>query len=87
MKATIITVVISGLLFFGLYKLREYTINHTIKVKATVLSHPNITSDKYGDVDYRTLVRTEDGYVEEIKGVSYYVLPINTVITISVFRE
>lgn len=54
-------------------------------VQSTVLSH-DITSNKYGDRTYITIVRTDDGYIEEKTGLSYYAVPVGDKIKIEVWR-
>ena len=65
-----------------------YAYRHTIvkKVGATVIEH-NVTADKYGNRAYTTLLKTDDGYVEEEKDLSTYVVPVGTRIIITVTRQ
>ena len=52
---------------------------------AVVLEH-NVTSDRYGDRTYTTIIRTDDGFLIEKEGLNYYVIPIGNRITIEVRR-
>lgn len=56
-----------------------------IQVNAVVVEH-NVTADKIGDRTYSTVVKTEDGYVEELVGLKYYTVPVGKKITITVWR-
>lgn len=56
-----------------------------VVVKATVLDH-TVTSDRYGDRTYITIVRTEDGYIRELTGLKYYTIPEGDKINIKVYR-
>jgi len=56
-----------------------------IKVKATVLSHV-VTSDRAGTATYRTIVKTNDGYIQELQGLKYYSIPEGETITVKVYR-
>ena len=54
-------------------------------VNGVVLEH-GVTSDKYGDRTYITIVRTDDGFIEEKTGLNWYVTPINQNVKIEVYR-
>ena len=85
-KSIIIWAIIILCFLFGLFKLRENYDNHLKVVSATIVSHPNIVMGRYHHIDYITLVKTYDGYIQEIKGIGYYSLPIGSKISISVYR-
>jgi len=85
-KSIIIWAIIILCFLFGLFKLSENYDNHLKVVSATIVSHPNLVMDRYHDIEYRTLIETDDGYIQEIKGISYYTLPIGSRISISVHR-
>jgi len=55
-------------------------------VEATVLSHA-VVSDKTGDRTYITIIRTDDGYIEEHTGLSYYVIPVGNKVKVKVWRK
>ena len=55
------------------------------KVGATIIEH-NVTADKYGTRTYSTILRTDDGYVEEKTGLTTYVIPVGSRTTINVVR-
>lgn len=57
-----------------------------IEVKATILDH-TVTSDRYGDRTYITIVKTEDGYIQELTGLLYYTIPKGEKITLKVLRR
>jgi invasion protein IalB len=54
-------------------------------VQATVLSHA-VTSDRTGERTYITIIRTDDGYIEEKTGLSYYALPVGNKVRVKVWR-
>jgi len=56
-----------------------------IKVRATVLEHV-ITSNRMGDRTFTTIIKTSDGYVQELTGLQYYGIPVGKTFTIEVFR-
>jgi hypothetical protein len=56
-----------------------------VEVKATVVSHV-VTSDRAGSATYRTIVKTDDGYAEQLIGLKYYVIPEGKRVTIKVYR-
>lgn len=55
-----------------------------IKVRATVLEHA-ITADKYGNRTFTTVVKTSDGYIQELTGIECYGIPVGKTFTIEVF--
>jgi hypothetical protein len=54
-------------------------------VQGKVLSH-SVVSDRYGDRTYITIIRTDDGYIEEKIGLSYYAVPIGDRVKVEVWR-
>ena len=54
-------------------------------VNGVVLEH-GVTSDKYGDRTYITIIKTNDGFIEEKTGLNWYVTPINQNVKIEVYR-
>ena len=54
-------------------------------VNGVVLEH-GVTSDKYGDRTYITIIKTDDGFIEEKTGLNWYVTPINQNVKIKVYR-
>lgn len=54
-------------------------------VNGVVLEH-GVTSDKYGDRTYITIIKTDDGFIEEKTGLNWYVTPINQNVKIEVYR-
>ena len=54
-------------------------------VKGIVVSH-NVTADRYGNRTYSTLVKTEDGYVEEVTDLNAYTMPVGRTVIIEVAR-
>jgi hypothetical protein len=54
-------------------------------VKGVVLEH-GIVSDRNGDRTYITIIRTEDGFIEEKEGLNLYVIPINQRVNVKVYR-
>ena len=45
------------------------------EVKGTVLSH-NTTSDKFGNIEYYTIVQLDNGNLVNKSGMSYYIIPV-----------
>ena len=54
-------------------------------VNGVVLEH-GVTSDKYGDRTYITIIKTDDGFIEEKTGLNWYVIPINQNVKVEVYR-
>ena len=67
-------------LFIGVFYLRETKI-----IGGVVLEH-GIVSNRNGDRDYITIIKTGDGYTEEKEGLDLYVVPINQQVSIKVHR-
>ena len=55
------------------------------KVGGVVYEH-NVTSDKTGYRTYSTIVKTDDGYIEEKTGLELYAVPVNSRVYIEVVR-
>lgn len=49
---------------------------HTVYVRATVKSHAFSFDKSGGTRTYITVVRTDDGYIEEVEGKDYYALAV-----------
>jgi hypothetical protein len=56
-----------------------------VTVKATVISHA-ILSNKNGNATYITIVNTDDGYIEELRGLNYYVVPVGKTLYVERYR-
>jgi len=56
-----------------------------VELKSTVLDHV-VTSDRYGDRTYITIVRGEDGYIRELTGLKYYTIPKGSNVNIKVYK-
>ena len=54
-------------------------------VGGVVLEH-NVTADKTGHRTYSTIVKTDDGFIEEETGLKTYVVPVGERVTIEVTR-
>ena len=54
-------------------------------VQSTIVSH-EVVSNKEGGRTYITIVKTDDGYVEEMLGLSYYAIPVGTKVKVKVWR-
>ena len=54
-------------------------------VNGVVLEH-GVTSDKYGDRTYITIIKTDDGFIEEKTCLNWYVTPINQNVKVKVYR-
>jgi len=56
-----------------------------VQMKATIIDHV-VTADRAGDRTYSTIIKTEDGMVEEKIGLGFYVIPKGTKIVTTVYR-
>jgi hypothetical protein len=54
-------------------------------VGGVVIGH-ELVSNKYGDRTYITIIKTDDGYIEEKTGLNSYAIPENKRVTIKVCR-
>jgi hypothetical protein len=54
-------------------------------VGGVVIGH-ELVSNKYGDRTYITIIKTDDGYIEEKTGLNSYAIPENKRVTIEVLR-
>jgi hypothetical protein len=54
-------------------------------VGGVVIEH-NVTADKTGHRTYSTIVKTDDGFIEEQTGLNVYVVPVGERVTIEVTR-
>ena len=55
------------------------------QVGGVVMVH-NVTAGSSGHRTYTTIVKTDDGYVEEETGLNLYVVPVGSRVTIEVTR-
>lgn len=46
-----------------------------VTVGGTVLEH-NVTADRHGERTYSTIVRSDDGFIEEVTGLKAYIVPV-----------
>lgn len=46
------------------------------RVECRVVSHAT-SANKMGEIKYHTILSCEDGYLRDIEGLEYYVLPID----------
>jgi hypothetical protein len=60
--------------------------NNEIKVVNGVVIGHELVSNKYGDRTYITIIKTDDGYIEEKTGLSWYAIPENKRVHIEVCR-
>ena len=54
-------------------------------VGGVVIGH-ELVSNKYGDRTYITIIKTDDGFIEEKTGLNWYVTPINQNVKVEVYR-
>ena len=54
-------------------------------VGGVVIGH-ELVSNKYGDRTYITIIKTDDGYIEEKTGLNSYAIPENKRVIIEVYR-
>jgi hypothetical protein len=76
------------LLIVGLFTTFILLISLTTEIKevgGVVLEH-NVTADKTGHRTYSTIVKTDDGFIEEETGLKTYVVPVGERVTIEVTR-
>ena len=52
----------------------------TVTVRGTVLEH-NVTADKNGSRTYSTIVRSDDGFIEDVVGLEIYIVPVGGRVT------
>jgi hypothetical protein len=64
----IIGTIIAGIIFFK-------TCTHEVTHKGIVISH-HTTSDRYGDIEYYTIVTFDDNKVRSIHGLDYYIVEV-----------
>ena len=51
-----------------------------VTVGGTVLEH-NVTADKNGSRTYSTIVRSDDGFIEDVVGLDIYIVPVGGRVT------
>lgn len=56
-----------------------------VTMRGTVLEH-NVTSDKHGERTYSTIVRSDDGFIEEVTGLNAYIVPVGGSVTYKKMR-
>ena len=57
-----------------------------VHMKVTIIDHV-VTADKQGYRTYSTIVRAEDGMIEEKTGLGFYVIPKGTEVLTTVYRQ
>jgi hypothetical protein len=57
--------ILAGIIFFK-------TCTHEVTYKGTVMSH-HTASNRYGEIEYYTIVVFEDGTIRSISGLKFYV--------------
>jgi predicted O-methyltransferase YrrM len=65
--------------FLGIIGLAVAT-TEEVTVRGTVLEH-NVTSDKHGKRTYSTIVRSDDGFIDEVIGLDVYIIPVGDNVT------
>ena len=65
--------------FLGIIGLAVATTGE-VTVRGTVLEH-NVTSDKHGKRTYSTIVRSDDGFIDEVIGLDVYIIPVGDNVT------
>jgi hypothetical protein len=76
------------LLLVGLFFAFIILITSTVErrnVGGVVYEH-NVTADRTGYRTYSTIVKTDDGYIEEKTGLNLYTIPVGNRVTIEVTR-
>ena len=72
MYSKIILVVVIVISTFAVFLI---TCTKMVTHKGVVLSHTT-SSDRTGDVNYHTIVSSEDGSVKSLRGLEYYIVPV-----------
>ena len=72
------------LVFLGMVVAITATVERR-NVGGVVVEH-NVTADKQGARTYSTIVKTDDGFIEEETGLKLYVVPVGERVTIEVTR-
>lgn len=57
-----------------------------VTIGGTVLEH-NVTSDRHGGRTYSTIVRSDDGFIEEVTGLNAYIVPVGSRVTYKKLRH
>ena len=57
-----------------------------LQMKVVVIEH-NVTADRNGSRTYSTIVRAEDGNVDELIGLKWYAKPIGSSFVTNVYRD
>jgi hypothetical protein len=57
-----------------------------VQMKVTVIDHV-VTADRMGNRIYSTIVRAEDGTIQEFIGLGFYVIPKGTEVMATVYRK
>ena len=57
-----------------------------VHMKVTIIDHV-VTADKMGNRTYSTIVRAEDGIIQEFTGLGFYAIPKGTEVVATVYRE
>lgn len=80
--------IIIGILFIGIFFYIGTRISNVESklVKATILEH-SVIGDRHGNRTYITIVKTDDGYVQELTGLVHYSKPIGSTFTLKVWRD
>jgi len=59
---------------------------HKVAVMGTVVEKASGYNRNTSTFEYHTLIKTDDGYIEDMKGLRYYALKIDTRVMIEVYR-
>lgn len=57
-----------------------------VTIGGTVIEH-NVTSDRHGERTYSTIVRSDDGFIEEVTGLNAYIVPVGGRLTYKKVRH
>ena len=57
-----------------------------VHMKVTIIDHV-VTADKMGNRTYSTIVRAEDGMIQEKTGLGFYAIPKGTKVMTTVYRN
>jgi hypothetical protein len=65
-----------GILYLVIIGLALVT-TEKVTMRGTVLEH-NVTSDKHGKRTYSTIVRSDDGFIDEVICLDVYIIPVGS---------
>lgn len=80
-----VVIATSILLLLGVIVVLDSRNSEIKPMGATVIEH-NVTADKYGNRTYTTIIKTDDGFIEEKTGLNIYTVPVGHRVVVEVKR-